>query len=231
MGVPSSTVLISTFTVAFPLSFLAKNKSTAVKKAPLESSVARPSLEESGDSIFPPTTKDCARGSTNLWTVVLVWVFIVVTEVVVFVVRLVTVFVVRFFVVAVTVFSHCSSVPSELKFVSATEVSELPGRPGSFVELELNLNVLVPVEILTVGVGTVFGSLKKNVPIKSPKLSEISLKSFTVATARLVWPTNCIPLSKYPEYFPWASSDSETVSTFKTFDDWLYPEDIDSVLM
>jgi hypothetical protein len=50
-------------------------------------------------------------------------VFIVVTEVVVFVVRLVDVFVVRFLVVAVTVFSHCSSVPSELKFVSATEVS------------------------------------------------------------------------------------------------------------
>ena len=112
--------------------------------------------------------------------------FIVVCDVVVFVVRLVTVFVVRFFVVAVTVFSHCSSVPSELKFVSANEVSELPGRPESFVELELNLNVLVPVEILTVGTGTVFGFLKKNVPIKSPKLSEISLKSFTVATARLV---------------------------------------------
>jgi hypothetical protein len=31
VGVPSSTVLISTFTGAFPLSFLAKNKSTQLK--------------------------------------------------------------------------------------------------------------------------------------------------------------------------------------------------------
>jgi hypothetical protein len=44
-----------------------------------------------------------------------------------------------------------------LKFVSANEVSELPGRPGSVVELEVNLTVLVAVEILTVGVGIVFG--------------------------------------------------------------------------
>ena len=128
--------------------------------------------------------------------------FIVVCEVVVFVVRLVTVFVVKLFVVAVTVFSHCSSVPSELKFVSADEVSELPGRPGSFDELDDNLNVLVPVGILTVGVGTTFGSLKKKLPIKSQKLSEINLRFDTDDTAPLVCPTNCIPVSKYPEYFP-----------------------------
>ena len=111
VGVPSSTVLISTFTGAFPESFLAKNKSTAVKNAPFTSS--NDDVGE-GASIFPPTTNDCARGSTNLWIDVLVWVFIVVWEVVVFVVRFVTVFVVRLDVVLVTVFSHCSSVPSEL---------------------------------------------------------------------------------------------------------------------
>jgi hypothetical protein len=69
VGVPSSTVLISTFTGAFPASFLAKNKSTAVKKAPFISSFV--DVGE-GASIFPPTTNDCARGSINLCIVVLV---------------------------------------------------------------------------------------------------------------------------------------------------------------
>ena len=55
----------------------------------------------------------------------------------------------------------------------------LPGRPGLLVELDVSLNVLVPVEILTVGVGIEFGSRIKNAPIKSPKLSEINLRSFT----------------------------------------------------
>jgi hypothetical protein len=63
VGVPSSTVLISTFTGALPPSFVAKNKSTAVKNAPFTSSVV--DVGE-GASTFPPTTNDCARGSINL---------------------------------------------------------------------------------------------------------------------------------------------------------------------
>ena len=64
VGVPSSTVRISTFTGAFPESLLAKNKSTAVKNAPFTSS--NDDVGE-GASIFPATTNDCARGSTNLY--------------------------------------------------------------------------------------------------------------------------------------------------------------------
>ena len=63
VGVPSSTVLISTLTGAFPLSLLAKNKSTSVKNAPFTSSFE---LFGEGAYIFPPTTNDCASGSTNL---------------------------------------------------------------------------------------------------------------------------------------------------------------------
>ena len=93
------------------MSLLAKNKSTAVKNAPFTSS-----FEEFGEgaSILPATTKVCANGSTNGCSTVSVCVFIVVVEAVVFVVKLVTVCVVRFLVVVVTVFSHCSRVPSEL---------------------------------------------------------------------------------------------------------------------
>jgi hypothetical protein len=62
VGVPNSTVLISTVTGQFPLSLLAKNKSTAVTKAPFESLLYPFAFGASPG--FPPTVNDCASGST-----------------------------------------------------------------------------------------------------------------------------------------------------------------------
>ena len=92
-----------------------------------------------GASILPPTLNDCASGSTYLWIVV---------------------------VVDTSCFT--SNKPSDLYEVSAEDIKLLPGRGVAFVELLVTLNVLIPVEILTVGAGTVFGSFRKNDPIKSP---------------------------------------------------------------
>ena len=60
VGDPSLTVLISTLIGSLPFAgFLEKNKSNAVKNAPLASSFW-PLM--SGSSIFPPTLKVCANG-------------------------------------------------------------------------------------------------------------------------------------------------------------------------
>ena len=47
------------------------------------------------------------------------------------------------------------------------------------------MNVFVPVENKFGGFGVVFAFLKKNVPTKSPQLSEFKLMFVTVATAPL----------------------------------------------
>ena len=56
---------------------------------------------------------------------------------------------------------------------SAVDIVLLPFFGIWFVELLVSLYVLVPVVILTVGGGVVFGSLKKNEPIRSPNSSLI----------------------------------------------------------
>ena len=94
----------------------------------------------------------------------------------------------------------------------------LPGTPAAFVELEVSLYVFVPVRILTEGVGDWSGFLIKNVPLRSPKLSETNFVSFTNAIAPLVCPTNCIPCSIYPKNLPCATLFNEEVSTFKISD-------------
>ena len=50
-------------------------------------------------------------------------------------------------------------------------------------------------------------------------------RSFTYATAPLVWPTSFVPTLTYPKYLPCASSESAKVSTFKTLLDWLYVDE------
>ena len=54
-----------------------------------------------------------------------------------------------------------------------------PGINVAFVELVVNRKVFSPVLNLLSGGGIVFGSLTKNVPIKSPLLSLINLLFFT----------------------------------------------------
>lgn len=111
VGVPNSTVLISTLNGALPSSLLAKNNPTEVKNAPFISSILS---FAPGASTLPPTVNDCASGSKNSATVVLVFLDIVVKLVVKLVFKLVTVCVVKLLVIAVTSFSHWLSVPSEL---------------------------------------------------------------------------------------------------------------------
>ena len=111
VGVPNSTVLTWTVNGLFPVSFVAKNKSTAVKYAPLESSFLPFALGAS--VILPPTVNDCANGSVYLvievLIVLVVFTLVVFAVVFVIVVNLVVKFIVL--VVLVIVVWYLSTLP------------------------------------------------------------------------------------------------------------------------
>ena len=80
----------------------------------------------------------------------------------------------------------------------------------------VTLNVFVPVAKRVGGFGFVFGSLKKNVPSKSPQLSLNKSILLTVATAPLSSPVIFAPFWMYPKYF--SSLASAITSIFKSLD-------------
>ena len=117
-------------------------------------------------------------------------------------------------------FTYSSTVPRASYVVSPLLINKLPGNGSAFTELDVNLNVLSPVLNLKGGGGVVNGSLKKNDPWRSPKVSAIYLTFDTVACAPLLWPNKVTPLvGIYPKNLPCASSANERTSIFKTVDD------------
>ena len=80
----------------------------------------------------------------------------------------------------------------------------------------VTLNVLVPDLNNTGGLGTAFAFLKKNVPIKSPQLSDIRSMFVILATAPLVSPITVAPFTKYPKYC--SSFANAEISMFNNFD-------------
>ena len=175
---PNSTVLI--WTVTFWLgSTFAKNKSTALRKAPVSS-----------------TVNDCASGSHG-WGGLLT---------------------------ITSVCKNVSTIPFASYVVSPLLIIKLPFNLLAFVSLDDNLNVLVPVVNLRGGKGLLNGSLKKNDPDKSPKVSGINLTLATVAWDPLVSPSRTIPAETNPKYFPITSSTKEFTSIFKIVEDDEYTD-------
>ena len=189
------------------LSFSAKNRSTEDKKAPVSS-----------------TVNVCANGS--LFSTIVCWVIFVtfVISWVIFVTLITTGIGGGGGVLILTVvWTNSSTIPLVLYAVSAVLIDGVPANAIAFVELDVNLNVLVPFLNLNGGSGTARGSLKKKDPIVSPKVSLISLILDTVAIAPLVWPSNVIPFSILPKNLPCASSANDAISTLRTVADAEYP--------
>ena len=111
----------------------------------------------------------------------------------------------------------CTS-PLEIYSVEAELTNSEPTSGSSFNELDVNLNELVPVLNLKDGGGTANGSLKKNDPYTSPKVSATNLTFDTVACALLVCPSKVTfpVVGIYPYMNPFASSSIELISTFNT---------------
>ena len=101
-------------------------------------------------------------------------------------------------------------------------VFKLPGNGSALVELDVSLNVFLPVLNLTAGAGVVFGFLKKKDPYTSPKVSVISLISVTFACAPLVSPRRTISFTIRPLNLPRTSSIKELISMFNTVEDAEY---------
>ena len=74
----------------------------------------------------------------------------------------------------------------------------LPGTGIVPAGADVTLNVFVPVLNKFDGFGSVFGSLKKKEPIKSPQLSLTNFTFATLAIAPLVKPTNLTFFLTYP---------------------------------
>ena len=117
------------------------------------------------------------------------------------------------------VLRNVSTIPLVVYEPSPLLIFKLPGNGSALVELEVSLNVFLPVVNLTAGGGDASGFLKKNDPNTSPNVSVISLISDTFACAPLVSPRRTMSFTIRPLNVPSTSSIKELISTFNTVED------------
>ena len=104
-------------------------------------------------------------------------------------------------------------VPVPVKVPEASLASAVcPGAGITPSGAAVTLKVFVPDLKTTGGSGCAFAFLKKKAPNKSPQLSENKSMFVTEATAPLVSPTICAPLTTYPKYS--SKLPRATTSTF-----------------